>query len=102
MLDDRRIEQQTLREKFTEAERLTRELTEHLEQGFCPKVHQAWHLVRPTPSGLPAANLEDITVRNHVAGLIESDQFSDRLYGSLEKYFTSIDASVSRIVAGES
>lgn len=101
MVDDRRIEQLTLREKFADAERLTRELLEHLEQGFSPKAYQAHQIVRPTPSGLPAANVEDVTVRNQVVGLLESDQFADQLYSSLEKYFAAIDASVSRIVGGE-
>ena len=101
MVDERGIEQLTLRVKFTDAERLARELLEHLEQGFSPKVHQAYQLVRPTPSGLPAANVEDITVRHHVLGLLESEQFADQLYRSLEMYFASIDGSVSHIVAGE-
>jgi hypothetical protein len=101
MVDDRRLDRLTLREKFTDAERLIRELAEHLEQGFCPKVGQTLQLVRPTPSGLPAANVEDITVRTQVAALLESDQFSDRLYESLEKYLAAIDASVGKIVGGE-
>jgi hypothetical protein len=101
MADDRRIEKLTLREKFTDAERLARELLEHLEQGFCPKIHQAYQLVRPTPSGLPAANVEDITVRNHVVSVLESEQFADQLYENLERYFAAIDSAVSRIVAGE-
>ena len=101
MAGNRRLDQLTLREKFTDAERVTRELLEHLEQGFRPRVQQAHQLVRPTPSGMPAANVEDITVRNHVVGVLESDQFADQLYTSLEQYFGAIDTSVSRIVSGE-
>jgi hypothetical protein len=98
VVDDRRPEQSTLRELFSTTERLIRELDEHLEQGFIPKAQQANDLVRPTPSGLPAANLEDITVRNHVAGILESENFTDQLYTNLERYFAAIDSSVSRIV----
>ena len=46
----------TLREMLTEAERLTRELGEHLDQSFIPKCHELSRLLRPIngePPDLP-------------------------------------------------
>lgn len=101
MARQRSIEQLTLRDMFTEAERLTRELTEHLEQGFNPKVSELLQLVRPTPSGAPASNVEDITVRNHVADVLDSENFTARLYKTLDVYLEGINRSASRIVGEE-
>jgi len=100
-MSERPIEQLTLREMFTETVRLTRELTEHLEQGFNPKVSELNQLARPTPSGAPASNVADVTVRNHVSSVLESDNYTDQGCRSLEKYFAAINKAVSRIVGEE-
>ncbi len=95
----RPIQQQTLREMFVEAERLTRELIEHLDQGFLPKSHELARLVRPINGEPPGLNdLEDVTVRTQAARLLESDTFTDRVYESLNEYCLAIDASTSRIL----
>ena len=58
----------TLRQKLIEADKLTRELTDHLERGFVPKVH---NLRRVTRHGSETENdsITDLTVRST---LIES------------------------------
>lgn len=95
----RPIEQQTLREMFTEAERLTRELIEHLDQGFLPKSHELARLVRPINGEPPGLNdLEDVTVRTQAGRLLESEAFTEQVYASLDQYSRAIDASVTRIL----
>ncbi|MGE3315282.1 MAG: hypothetical protein AB7O26_09210 [Planctomycetaceae bacterium] len=95
----RPIQQQTLREMFVDAERLTRELIEHLDQGFLPKSHELERLVRPINGEPPGLNdLEDVTVRTQVARLLESDTFTDQVYESLNQYCVAIDNSTTRIL----
>jgi hypothetical protein len=95
----RPIEQLTLREMFTEAERLTRELIEHLDQGFLPKSHELARLVRPINGEPPGLNdLEDVTVRTQAARLLESEAFTEQVYAGLDEYSRAIDASVTRIL----
>jgi hypothetical protein len=98
---ERPIEQMTLREMFTDAERLTRDLIEHLDQGFSPRAHQLLRLVRPTETEAFSSNIEDVTVRGHSARLLESEDFAEEIYGKLARYCTTIDENVSRIVTGE-
>jgi len=97
---DRPETQLTLRETFTEAERLTRELIEHLDQGFAPRAHQMVRLVRPTESEAHPANVTDVTIRNQSAQILESENFTEQISQKLEKYSTTIDDSVARIVTG--
>lgn len=98
-MDTRPLEQLTLRDKLTEAERVTRELVEHLDRGFIPKAHELRRVVRhhDGPDGTP---VQDVTVRNHAARVLESDQFTEKLYDKLDRYFAAIATEVSRIVEG--
>lgn len=96
---ERSIERMTLREKFTEAERLTRELTEHLDRGFIPKVGEVARLIRPIADHPErASDVEDITVRNYAAEVLEREDFTRRVYDKLSEYCGAIQQDVSRIV----
>ena len=91
--------QLTLRELFIEAERLNRELIEHLEQGFLPKVQNLARLVGPgyvDAHGHPAG---DLTVRNTAAQVLESEAYTEQLYGRIRDYCEAIDREVARIIA---
>ena len=101
MVNDRSLEQMTLREKFTGAERLARELIEHLEQGFLPKTADLQKLVRPHGPGeqLDEA-LQDAAIRNSAARLAASEDFTQRLFERLENYCAAIDREVHAIVNG--
>lgn len=95
----RPIEQQTLREMFVDAERYTREIIEHLDQGFLPKSHELARLVRPINGEPPGLNeLEDVTIRTQAARLLESEVFTEQVYENLNEYCRAIDANVSRIL----
>ena len=61
------IDQLTLREKLRDAAHVARELIEHLELGFVPKVHELRKLSRQhdPASGLPP--VADVTIRSYVS-----------------------------------
>ena len=92
------IDQLTLREKLRDAARGLRELVEHLEMGFVPKVHELRKLSRqhdPTSDLPPVA---DVTIRSYVSSVLESDRFTAGLNESLEKYLNSIQKDVSDVI----
>jgi hypothetical protein len=95
---ERSIKQMTLREMLSEAERLTRELTEHLDQSFVPKCHELSRLVRPINGEPPDIRaLEDITVRTQTARILETENFTESIFSKLSEVCTAIDAAVGKI-----
>lgn len=99
-MDDRPVEQLTLRQMFTEAERHSRELIDHLEKGFLPKAHSLLKLVRGGAADLTVDEVEDVTVYHSADQLLQSEQFTQKLYQRLDELFTAIRASVREIVEG--
>lgn len=97
----RTVSQLTLREMFSDSERLTSELVEHLERGFIPMNKQMIRLVRELPDGVEKRRVEDITVRNQAEELLKSDQFTQELFEKLDQYLGAIDQSITRIIDGE-
>ena len=92
------IDNLTLREKLRDTARGVRELIEHLEMGFVPKVHELRKLSRqhdPTSGNPPVA---DVTIRSYVSAVVESDRFTVGLNESLEKYLNSIKSDVSEVI----
>ncbi len=93
---ERPVSQQTLREQFTNAEQLTKELVDHLEHNLLPKIQDLKKLVQTELKGEAVA--EDITVRNHASNVLESARFADEISEKMAAYFTSINQSVARII----
>lgn len=93
--------QLTLREMFSDSERLASELVEHLELGFIPTNEQLIRLVRVVPDGIEKRRVEDISVRNQAAELLKSDNFAQELFDKLDEYLKAIDQSVNRVINGE-
>ena len=93
------IDQLTLREKLRDAAHVARELIEHLELGFVPKVHELRKLSRQhdPASGLPP--VADVTIRSYVSAVLESDRFSAGLNDNLENYLNSIRKDVTEVVS---
>ena len=106
MVDDS-IEKLPLHDKFTNTERLTRELVDHLERGFLPKVESLSRLLEPDKQALRESDaaatkeVKDVTVRNLVKQLLDTDDFTDQLYEKTGNYFSAIDQAVSRIMEGD-
>ena len=98
-MSEQSIKQLPLRDLFIEAERLSRELSDHLDQGFLPKSHYLRRITRPS-SLSPGENfVKDVTIRHHAAQVLDSEQFTSNLYEKLSQYLEVIDASVLRILS---
>lgn len=93
--------QLTLREMFSDTERLASELIEHLELGFIPTNEQLIRLVREVPEGVEKRRVKDISVRNQAAELLKSDQFTQELFAKLDAYLQAIDQSINQIIEGQ-
>ena len=93
--------QMTLREMFSDSERLTAELIEHLELGFIPTNEKLIRLVRLVPDGIEKRRVEDISVRNQAVDLLKSEDFAQALFEKLDAYLSAMDQSVSKIIDGE-
>lgn len=87
-----------LRERLTIAERLTRELSEHLEQGFLPKIETLRKVTRQKEA--VSAETTDKTVRDTVATVHKSEQFTAELYDKLKECLNSIAEEVGAMVHG--
>ena len=92
------IDQLTLREKVREAERVLRELVEHLEMGFIPKVHELKKLSRQHDPASGSPPVADVTIRSYVSAVVESDRFTGGLVESLDNYLNAIQKDVSEVV----
>ena len=95
------IQNQTLRERLTEAERLTRELADHVNQGFLPKLSELRRVVKHQEGRPSQDEATDTTVRTYADGVFESDDFTQQLYDKLAAYLNSIDSEVRRMVYGD-
>ena len=95
-MSDPKIDQLSLRDLFTDAERLTRDLIDHLEHGFIPKVQALNALMLDG-----GEQLEDLTVRNSAATVLEGHAFSQKLLDKLDNYYQAIDRTVSTITGIE-
>jgi hypothetical protein len=83
-----RLDQLTLREKLRDSAQLSRELIEHLELGFLPKLVEL--VEKSPPKTDPQDFVPDITIRNLVAAVLESEQFTARLDENLKQYTDSL------------
>ncbi len=93
------IDQLTLREKLRDAAHGIRELIEHLELGFVPKVHDLRKLSRQHDPLSDSPPVADVTIRSYVSSVLESDRFTAGLQDSLENYLNSIQKDVSDVVS---
>ena len=92
------IDNMTLRDKLNEAERLMRELMDHLDNGFIPKARSLGRSLQE--SGNDTTLLSDTTVRQQAAELIDSNRFSENIYKKISRLLESIDGDVGSISGG--
>src|SRR5262245_22434955 len=90
-MPERPIEQLSLRDLFTNAEWLIRDLTEHLKQSFHPKAQALDELVRSYSIPEEREAIADTAVRTHAAALLNSDDYSQNLIEKLDRHLTAID-----------
>lgn len=97
------LDRMTLADKLTEALRLNRELTEHLEQAVAFKAYDLRRAVRPPKPGggddlsdRPAVT--DAGVREYAATLLSADQFTWTRYGRLTDFCDAIEEELRELV----
>lgn len=94
----RSIQQLTFREKIRDSAQIIRELVEHLERGFLPKVGELQGKVKVRP-GVVDDFVPDVTIRSLAAEVLESERFTAQVDERLGEYGASIVEEVERIFA---
>lgn len=87
----------TLRDKIKDVEKLSRELSDHLERGFIPKTHNLRRLARHGTEPDQRDNISDISVREAVANVLASDAYARDLYQKTREYLRSIESDIERM-----
>lgn len=95
------MRQRTLREKIREAERVTREMREHLELNFAPKSHELMKMCRPADDRPDAEQFSDVTIRAQSSQVIQSDRFTAGLDDQAEGLYAAIVVEVEEIARGK-
>ncbi len=93
------VEQMTLREMFVASERLLRELIDHLEKSFNPRIHDLEVLISPVQQTDEQPPPQDVTVRSQVAILLASDDFAEPRYRRLDEFLGAIDKGSQRAIS---
>ena len=80
---------------------MSRELIDHLERNLIPRTRELHDLVKPDSPFADSGNqVQDVTVRNHVASLLESQEFTERLFEKTSQYLTAIDQELTKLTGG--
>jgi len=95
------LENMPLQDLCKEAERLTRDLIDHLERNLIPRTKEFQGLVRPSSEDDTGSGVKDITIRNQAKTLQESQEFTEQLYRKTSQYLTAIDQGVGRLTGSE-
>lgn len=90
-----------LRDLCKEAERLTREVIDHLENNLIPRSQELHNLVKPdSPFAESGERVADITVRNQASSLQSSQEFTEQLLKKTSQYLTEIDRHIVQMTGG--
>jgi hypothetical protein len=96
---ERPIEEMTLREMFTSAESLIRDVEDHLHNSFLPKSRATREKVRSNSVHSEQEFISDTTVRTHVAELLSSDDYSETLITRLNNYLAAIEVRSKQAIS---
>ena len=94
----RPVEGLTLREKCRDANRVVRELIDHLEQGFLPKVGSLRKVARARSQSFDPSQVRDVTIRSQAAAILDAEQYTIKLDEEAKQLFTAIAAEVEHLV----
>lgn len=83
-----------LAERFHAADYLVRELTEHLQQAFLPKLSD----LRSASKIYDVKQVTDQAMLDKMTAVIEADEFSAKLFEKLSKYLDSIQKETRTIM----
>lgn len=95
---NRSIDGKTLRDKCRDANRVVREIIDHLENGVLPKLHGLKRLARSREQGFDPSSVRDVTIRTHAAAILEAEQYSIQLDEESKALLSSIATEVEHLV----
>lgn len=98
---ERTIEQLTLREMFTNAELLVRDLVEHLNKSFHPQSRALSESVRSNNLPDERDAISDSAIRTHVSTLLSSDDYSQAFFQKLDRYLQAIEDRSQGAISGK-
>ena len=87
---ERPVDQLTLREMFTGAEALLRDLEDHLRNSFLTRFREIQELAGSYTQVELCESIPDRTIRHHVAELLGSDDYAESLIKKLDQYLAAI------------
>jgi len=88
---ERPIDQLTLRDVFTNAESLMRDLVEHLDKSYHPRLRALDESVRSYNIPDEREAIPDSAIRTHVSTLLGSDDYSQAFFQKLDRYLQAIE-----------
>ncbi|MBS0264532.1 MAG: hypothetical protein JSS02_21540 [Planctomycetes bacterium] len=100
-MSERPISDLTLREMFTNAETLIRDLQDHLKNSFHPKSRSVEDLVQTHHIPAERDAVPDSTVRQQMKELLSSDDYSETLLKKLDQYLTAIEERSREAIANK-
>lgn len=96
-MPQRPLEQLTFREKIRDCTHRTRELIEHVEQNFVPRIDEILSETKPPKPG-HEDELTDVSVRNLVSAVLDSHRYGSELEEQIEAYGKAIDDELAGIL----
>lgn len=90
----------SLREMLRDAERLCRDLADHLERGYAPKAQALGKLLRSEAGGGWNDDVTDRSIYDHVDLVLSSHAFTERILHRIRDLLRGIDSSVADITSG--
>jgi hypothetical protein len=81
-------------DRLNKAEQLARELCEHLQQGFLPKLGS----LRESSKILDSEEVSDQTMFDKMTEVLKAEQFAANIYQSLMKYLESIQRDSQEVL----
>jgi hypothetical protein len=97
MAKDRPVQQLTYREKVRDATHLVRELIDHVGQSTLPRLAELQSQLAPRVHHAPE-EVEDVTLRNSAAAVLESEHYAARLSGRMEELGEAIVLDSNKIL----
>lgn len=95
---NRSLEGVTLREKCRDANRVIREVMDHLENSFLPKVQALRKLARVREPSFDPSAVRDVTIRTHAAAILEAEQYTIKLDEESKQLLSAIAKEVDQLV----
>jgi hypothetical protein len=97
---NRSTEGTTLRDKCRDANRVIREVIDHLENSFLPKVQNLRKLTRLRDSTFDPSSVGDMTIRTEAAAILEAELYTAKLEEESKRLLTAIAKEVDQLVTG--